>query len=154
MHFRIIDIIASWLGTRQANVVVGGTQSETFQLSDMVYQGTVLGPILWNLFFGDAHFAIRLAKFTEMMFADDLQAYRSFKQTVPNGTLLRSAKTCQSRLHEWGRANQVAFDSNKESITILSRQTPSREEFRTLGIIFDPGLYMEGEICEISNSAS
>ena len=109
VHFRIIDIIAPWLGTRQANVVVGGAKSETFLLSDMVFQGTVLGPILWNLFFGDAHFAIRLAKFTEMMFADDLQAYRSFPQSVPNGTILRCAKNCQVRLHEWGRANQVAL---------------------------------------------
>ena len=42
----------------------------------MVYQGTVLGPTLWNLFFEDARAAINEVFFTEYVFADDLNAFR------------------------------------------------------------------------------
>ena len=76
MHYRLIDLIASWLGRRSANVVVGGEKSEHFNLENMVYQGTVLGPILWNLFFGDARRAIEMLKFVETIFADALNAYQ------------------------------------------------------------------------------
>ena len=46
----IIDVLTSWLRSRRAHVVVGGSRSEEFTLSDMVFQGTVWGPPLWNTF--------------------------------------------------------------------------------------------------------
>ena len=78
VHFRIIRIISSWLDERRANVIVGGEQSDDIFLSDMVYQGTVLGPILWKLLFGDASRAIQMLKFSESVFADDLHACRNY----------------------------------------------------------------------------
>ena len=59
-----------------------------------------------------------------------------------------------SSLHEWGAANQVEFDLGKESITILSRQTPFGEIFSTLGAVFDQGLYMQTAITAIADVAS
>ena len=63
VHYRLVDLIASWLGRRQANVVVGGENSDTFLFENMVYQGTVIGPVLWNLFLGDANKAIEMLHF-------------------------------------------------------------------------------------------
>ena len=37
----------------------------------MVFQGTVLGPLLWLVFFADAARAVIDAKFKEIIFADD-----------------------------------------------------------------------------------
>jgi hypothetical protein len=54
----LIDVLVSWLKQRQTKVVIGGSSSDSMDLNDMVFQGTVLGPILWNLFFGDARRAI------------------------------------------------------------------------------------------------
>ena len=133
VHYRIIGIISSWLQQRRAHVNVGGQQSDTIYMQDMVYQGTVLGPILWNLFFGDALHAIRMLKFMESVFADDLHACRSYDVKIPNRSLLDSTKRCQARLHEWGRANQVEFEPTKESITILSRATLYGDNFKSLG---------------------
>ena len=84
VHFRIINVLTSWLGERCAKVIVGGEESDDFIMNDMVYQGTVLGPILWNLFFGDARRAIQMLKFVESVFADDLHACRVFRVNVPN----------------------------------------------------------------------
>ena len=106
MFFRLVNIIASWLEQRRANVIVGGTESKHLTLENMVYQGTVLGPILWILFFADASVAIRMAKYIEMVFADDFQAHRAFKMSVRNQDVLRTARNCQARLHQWGKATR------------------------------------------------
>ena len=54
-------------------MVVGGTFSNEFDLINQVFQGTVLGPMLWNLFFEDAALPIRRSGFKEIVFADDLK---------------------------------------------------------------------------------
>ena len=45
-----LRVLLSWLSGRTAKVVVGGGYSHVFDMSNMVYQGLVLGPILWNVF--------------------------------------------------------------------------------------------------------
>ena len=139
---------------RKANVIVGGEKSDTFLLENMVFQGTVLGPILWILFFGDARRAIQMLKFVEIIFADDLNVFRTFKNCVKNAGIVQVAKKCQDRLHEWGRANQTEFDPSKESITILSRQDPFGTGFQIFNIFFDPGLYMDEAISNLCDKAS
>jgi hypothetical protein len=120
VHKVIIDVLTSWLRSRRAHVVVGGSRSEEFTLSDMVFQGTVWGPPLWNAFYEDARRAINELMYTETVYADDLNAFRVFPASVQNTNVLKSLAACQTELHDWGRANQVAFDSKKESIHILS----------------------------------
>ena len=65
VHPRIAAVLVSWLRQRSSFVVVEGARSVEMLLSDMVYQGTVLGPILWNLFFEDARLAINEWLFEE-----------------------------------------------------------------------------------------
>ena len=54
IHPKLVKVISSWLEPRQASVVVGGRKSKAFLIKDMIFQGTVLGPQLWSLFFEDA----------------------------------------------------------------------------------------------------
>ena len=58
LHARIVKVLASWLRQRSSRVVVGGVYSDEMALHDMVFQGTVKGPMLWNIFFEDARHAI------------------------------------------------------------------------------------------------
>ena len=139
---RIIKVIASWLEPRSATVVVGGAKSEPFSMRDMVYQGTVLGPQLWNLFFEDAAEAIKQFVFEETVYADDLNAYREFTGTTTNEKALSAVDKVQDELHSWGRANQVTFDPSKESKHVLSRTDPFGQNFKLLGIEFDCRLFM------------
>ena len=50
-HPKIVAVLASWLRQRHATVVISGMASKLMTLINMVYQGTVAGPTLWNLFF-------------------------------------------------------------------------------------------------------
>ena len=46
----ILLVMQSWLYERKARVAVGGKFSRDMKISNMVYQGTVLGPPLWNVY--------------------------------------------------------------------------------------------------------
>ena len=71
----------------QAVMVVNGIRSSSITLHDMVYQGTVWGPTLWNCFYGDACYAIRGCDFEEIIYADDLNCFKCFDRSVSNETI-------------------------------------------------------------------
>ena len=123
-------------------------------LRDMVVQGTVLGPTLWNLFFEDARTALNEWFFEEAVYADDLNAYRVFMPEVSNATIGTTIKSCQNALHAWGKANQVVFDATKESNHILSLSEPAGDLFKLLGVTFDIQLAMTDAVAEIVAAAS
>ena len=50
LHPDIVGFLGSWLDDRQAQTIVGGKASRVELLANSVFQGTVLGPPLWNLF--------------------------------------------------------------------------------------------------------
>ena len=114
-----------------------GSHSETAVLRDSVYQGTVWGPPLWNLFFEDARLPVNQAGYSEALFADDLNAYQSYDRNCQNGVLYEEIQECQALLHRWGRANEVQFDAGKESMHILHRHRPDGESFEMFGVKFD-----------------
>ena len=50
----VLRFIRSWLDARTAYVELGSIRSLDFVLRDQVFQGSVLGPLLWNAFFADS----------------------------------------------------------------------------------------------------
>ena len=142
VHEQIVMLLASWLDERTAEVVVQGQRSDKHALSNMVYQGTVLGPSLWNLMYADAKTPIRHAGFTELVYADDLNAYREAPTTTPDDTLIAEAQACQTEVHRWGGANQIQFEPAKEGIHVIGRRATSTETFGILGVDFDSKLIM------------
>ena len=62
LNGKLRRLIISWLQTRRATIIIGGSCSVEFALQNMVFQGTVLGPCLWNAFFEDARTAINTSK--------------------------------------------------------------------------------------------
>ena len=147
-------MLASWLRQRFAEVVVGGASSVMMALMNMVYQGTVTGPILWNVFFEDARHAINEYLFTEVVYADDLNAYRIFPSDTDNSIIKTCIDNCQHELHKWGSANQVAFDAGKESQHVISVSDSSGDNFKLLGVTFDTELCMADAISELVSAAS
>ena len=135
-------VIQSWLNPRTAHVIVAGAQSEVIGMADMVYQGTVWGPALWNIFFQDASQAIRLLNFLELVYADDLNALKAYPASTSTPAILSDLRECQSTLHSWGQANSVLFDAGKEHHHILSHRNPHEESFKLLGVAFDCQLRM------------
>ena len=125
VHTDLAGFLAAWLSDRELQVVVGGAASAAEVLADSVFQGTVIDPPPWNAFFSDSWRALIHKDFKEIVFADDLNAWRAFsldkRASAPHETALSELVAVQRELHQWGAANQVDFDPNKESVHILHR---------------------------------
>ena len=143
---RYLEILKSWLAARHAVVNLSGEQSDGFELTNQVYQGTVWGPPLWNAFFASVLEAASKDGFTGYGFADDLNSFKAYKESASNMDILDDLGQCQTNIHDWGAANFVCFDASKESSHILSRRWPHGEPFKLLGVLFDMMLTMEAEI--------
>ena len=137
-----IRVIQSWLQERRAKVVVGGACSSDLQMINMIFQGTVLGPMLWNCFYADTSVAVRSVGFEEIVYADDLNAMREYNSRVATDTILDEVRKCQIALHTWGKANCVVFDATKESLHVISRTHATPGNFKLLGVEFDTKLLM------------
>ena len=150
---RLLRLLNDWLSHRLATVVVDGAFSREMLLENMVYQGTVWGPPLWNTYFADARFVAEAEGFNDTFFADDLNLFRAFPSTASNRTVKEALEDCQTALHKWGERNQVAFDAGKESQHILHRRHPEGENFRILGVLWDTKLTMLAECQEVAARA-
>ncbi len=142
LHVDVLGVVRSWLRDRQSFVVVAGEKSDGATLSNMVFQGTVWGPTLWNVFVGDAAIVFESAGFSVVIYADDVNAFKAYDASTPNATILADLRARQAELHRWGLANRVSFDAGKESFAVLSSTEPEGENFKVLGLEFDPKLSM------------
>lgn len=121
IHNKIVDVNADWLVGRRGEVIVQGSSSDCFPVSNMNYQGTIWGPPLWNLFFSDVRLALRRCGFSEVIYADDLNAYRAFWNDVSNDFILFQLRRCQFELHDRGAATCVSYDPEKEGFHYFSK---------------------------------
>ena len=122
LHPRLIKLLKSWLEPRNAKVIVGGAFSAVFKLINMLFQGTVLGPPLWNAFFADARIPIRKSGFEEIVFADDLNAFKIISKSMRQSVALSKAVRCQEELHKWEAANRTSSDPTKETHSIIGER--------------------------------
>ena len=162
LHEQMVRLLESWLRERQARVVVSGKCSDPMSLHEMVFQGTVLGPSLWNTFFCDSGDYFADKGYVQAVYADGLNAFREFDGNDDSDLIWSSLFRCQAVLHSWGRDNQVTFDAAKESMHILQNGSPSADEsyrelwedFKILGVWFDCKLTMRSAVKALAREAS
>eukprot|EP00969_Alexandrium_andersonii_P217566 9610548-Alexandrium_andersonii.AAC.1 len=75
---------------------------------------------MWNLFFANARLVIVTPGFSELIFADNLNAFRVLERDCSDTTSFGLIRHCQQQLHAWGAANRATFDVGKDSAHILS----------------------------------
>ena len=94
-----VNLFSSWMSERRAKVCVGGKSSRSFQMSNMVYQGTVLGSILWNLFFADGEKIIQDSGGEAICYADDLNAWTTIGKNDEDEAGFAKLEVMQQNLH-------------------------------------------------------
>lgn len=142
---KFLEFFKSYLSGRSFVVNVGGCSSDAYPLEDAVYQGVVLGPILWIIFFAPVSLPIRSCQFLDWTFADDLNADKDYDVSVPNDLLLKDMLMCQKKCHDWGKPNQITFEKSKETFSILSHRSTFHHGnlVKLLGINFEHNLSMD-----------
>ena len=102
------------------------------------------------LFLADARQVATTEGFEDTVFADDLNLFRAFPASTGNHLVTAALHTCQHSLHSWRADNQIFFDASKESFHVLHRRRPVGEDFRILGVFWDPKLTMLAECLEVA----
>ena len=125
VHPAMIALVGSWLQQRTAQVVVDGQRSDKMLLKNMVFQGTVLGPTLWNLVYENARRAIHEAGNVETVYADDLNGFKEFEHNASVDSVMAEDRKCQSEPHNWSRLGTRSRSTQRRR-PCTSCPTPSR----------------------------
>ena len=102
----------------------------------------MLGPPLWNAFFGDVTVPAKSTGGQEELFADDLTVFQKFERSLPVEGVKTELDKCKKTVHKWGATNRVSFDPMKEHVVILHPTVGHGESFRLLGCMIDTDLRM------------
>ena len=97
----------------------------------MVYQGTVFGPGLWNVFIVDLAIAFQRLGFEVVLSADDVNLFKVFGNSISDVLIFICLHEVQDETHSRGEGNV------KESKCILLLANPVGANFKLLGLEFD-----------------
>lgn len=145
IHSSFHKWLASYLDNRICVVEISSHKSSPYKQISGVPQGSVLGPLLFNLFVNDIFQCFKNSRF--LLYADDLKIFLKIK-------CLNDARKLQddiNNLHDWSSKNYLKFNINKCAHVSYSRaRNPLQikykigsdvidtvSEFEDLGIIFD-----------------
>ena len=144
-----LNFLDAYLSPRQGQVVIEGEFSEMFEIANSVFQGTVLGPPLWNTYFADVSAPAASTGGSESKFADDLNVFQKFPKHTSTEMVTDKLEQCRRNVQRWGRLNRVAFDEKKEHMVIVHPVLAFGDPFNLLGLLVDPKLTMRNAVDKI-----
>ena len=112
----LLSLLSNYLHDRTLKVVVNGQSSRSLPINASVPQGSVLGPILWNIYIDDLlHLLPEVSAY-----ADDCTLTKSYHRQDSQHAV--EATNQQLRLiKEWGERWQVDFSQEKTQVMVVSR---------------------------------
>ena len=150
--------IESYLSGRSFRVKIGSTRSQLYPASSGVPQGSVLGPLLFNLFVRDISRVIP-STVTYKLYADDLKL---FGPVSPAGCI--DLQRAIDAVELWCSQNSMLLSSGKCAVLsscdlvrpfrLAGAPLPCVPRFRDLGVIMDPGLKFSSHLTSVIKSAA
>ncbi|KAF7236187.1 putative RNA-directed DNA polymerase from transposon BS [Varanus komodoensis] len=156
----------SYLNSRFQKVVLGDYGSAPWQLCHGVPQGSILSPLLFDIYMKPLGEVIRRCGLRNHQYADDTQLYLSFS-TNP-GEAVAVLNRCLVEVMGWMRANKLKFNPDKTEVLLVGGSgfgegelnlvlngvaLPPRDKVRSLGVLLDPELSLEAQVTAAARSA-
>ena len=160
IHGNLLFWILSFLTERRQSVKVGSSFSKFCPVSSGIPQGSVIGPLLFNLFINDITDQLDNTT-TSKIFADDIKIYTEFD-------IISSTNSLQNHLdliHKWSTSWQLPISHSKCNMLFLGRHKPTTafnisnsplnvsEFIVDLGVTIDPELKFSNHIIGIVTRA-
>jgi len=108
--------LKSYLTDRRQCVSVNGIRSQQMSVRRGVPQGSVLGPLLFNLYINDMHTATGL---DIIHYADDTTVFQS---GVDVPAIVRSLNAELVKLDDWLRANRLSLNVAKSKVMVFTKR--------------------------------
>ena len=163
----VLDWFDTYLGSRVQVVNNNGSCSNPTVMRWGVPQGSVLGPLLFNLYISEETIVAHGA--TAVIYADDTQIYISI-QPSKREKFLQSLEVCLDDVCYWFTSNKLICNSNKSNFMYFSskfKPTPGStcikfgstvlqqaNRIRNLDVIWDSNLSMRHHMSKICVSAA
>ncbi|KAF7249116.1 N-acetyltransferase 9, partial [Varanus komodoensis] len=156
----------SYLNDRFQKVVLGDYGSAPWQLCHGVPQGSILSPLLFNIYMKPLGEVIRRCGLRTHQYADDTQLYLSFS-TNP-GEAVAVLNRCLAEVMGWMRANKLKLNPDKTEVLLVGGSgfgegdlnlvlngvaLPPRDKVHSLGVLLDPELSLEAQVTTAARSA-
>ena len=129
-----LKFVYDYMKDRKQRTKVNGSYSSWRDLKKGVQQGSVLGPLLFNIFINDIFYFVDKSKLAN--FADDTTVY-TIEDTILN--LLKTLKDEGSTILNWFKINEMKSNDDKCHLIVAN----SNNKFSSISYI-----YMENEFIE------
>ena len=165
----VLQWFQSYLSGRQQKINIKGTHSDVKELSCGVPQGSVLGPVLFNIYTSSLGRMLRQNNSDYYMYADDSSIYLSVRPDQID-TATGEIAQCVSLIQKWMCKFHLKMNEDKtEFLVVSSKQMAKRispspliigntpilpsPSVRNLGVIIDKFASMEDYISSICRGA-
>ena len=130
----LLKLFENYLRGRTLRVVVNGSESKEYPIEASVPQGSVIGPLLWNVYFNDILQLIPEA----YAFADDCTLTFTCNDNNRQETITKINEALQL-IMSWGNRWQVSLAPQKTQMMVISR----RQEAQNIHL---PNIKLNGKI--------
>ena len=113
-----LNLISNYLSHRKQRTKIGSSYSDWYEIVRGVPQGSILGPLLFNIFINDLFLFIEKANICN--FADDNTIYSCTKNLETN---LKNLEHDMINVSKWFKVNSMKANPNKFQFMILGKGT-------------------------------
>ena len=161
----------SFLSGRSQAVIINGVLSDWLTVSCGVPQGSVLGPILFNIYCRHINKVFQNCGFLSSSYADDNSALMSFSLFNQFNVLYNDVPYCLERLKEYMLENHLKLNDGKTEIIVFGSPKFKQqvtlhgtflrsggcirfaETVRHLGVLFDSMLTFDSQVQKVTSSS-